>query len=1280
MSSIFDQARGVLKNLQGQATNFVGKTIQNSPQYQTFNAARQFVTSPQVQQGAKQIIQKTINNPMPIGNLLPNNPLSNLVPQQFQPKVSPKQIYNNVVAPSWQAPAQFGAGIGLSLLQPKQSFYQPDNIFSKTLLGSGPVKNIQGQGADLSQSLNSIGINPKLSKNAGIPLVVGMGAFNLLPGGGVKNKIVKQYEPAVKNLKGLLSSKEIYLIDEFTDAIRSGKGRQDLGQLGRDIHAMTSEAFGRNAADTWSNKKVADAWQYVFKRLSESKRRVPIGLEMEDVSDNFSGAVKLKNPSLEVPMQGSKLPTIDPTIRGPQQKLLNPLDIGATRSTMNLPTANPSDTDNYIKELVKKQHDAGSSGVTSGFKQKAGSFLAEVKAKMVDETAPITDILSAAEKKHKFNVLPKDDVRLQIDRVLRSKNLASQFAEDNGLVDIIKKAPDLNALDQYMIAKQAATVAKQGKVTGRDLARDQQLIQDLAPQYEELAQTVNQYSRKLLDYSVESGIIDKKLADELVKKYPDYVPLNRVFNEIEKGTHSHNVAKGIASLSKQSVVQKLQGSEREITSPIESLLLKTQDALSQGERNKAAQMLTSYAKLPGNPFKLEALRTAENVTERREILTKLKALFQETREIDRSVSTQNRAIRKINTRKNVHGRELEKLIDQAQTMASEFEPSSAIKSILDKALTRERKIFALEGELMAGKNAKARTELISLLNDRKDSIKSLREELSNVRDITKVPGQQTITVLRNGIKEVWTTTPEVVAAAKSLNVEQMGLLGKILSTPTRALQLGATGLNVPFVVTNVLKDEITGFINSSRGAKTSLLNPSNYVRSLLSALKHDELYKDLVRNAGGGTSFDIAREAPNLSIQKIRHPLKYTVTHPLALLKAVEDTIGRSEEFGRVKNFQGYRQSLLKQGRTQQDADLLGAQAARENTANFARRGSYGRVINWTIPFFNAGIQGSRQLVRSFQKSPAQTSAKVAATIFTPIAVTTAWNMSDPERKKIYMDIPKYEKDNNIIIIPPEPKQDEKGRWNVIKIPLPPGLSNLGTIVRRSLETVEGQDPITFAEIATNLITAGTSIDVTSGNKLASTFTPQAIKPIVEAQTNTNLFTGQKIVPDYLKSQPPELQTKPGVSGIATGVGKVLGVSPLVVENFAQSQLGGLGSQLLGKETAIGNLQKRFSKSSGGDLLDKVYEDSDKAQSIKSQAKKLVEAGDKEAALNLIRSNKDLLVNSGKAKAVRSQVDTLQEYKNKVRADTRLTQEQKDKVLILIQQKLYELSTLYSTK
>lgn len=909
---------------------------------------------------------------------------------------------------------------------------------------------------------------------------------------------------------------------------------------------IDKQGFLRNKAGQLFDPSTGQFAKASQKIRSAQVKAVSRLMEVGPTPDNPLGGMKLGDLAQSRLTQGgflrlggksTEVPSIPDTLGlSTGQKLSeqpgslnNPLAEGATNSTNGSHSkTNPAalgsivspQVQNYLQELTGKQKTAASSG-TPGIRDKGKSFLATLKSSIVDSTSPIEDALSAAEKQGKFKVLPRNDVRLQIDRVLRSPTLASQFAKDNGMVDVIRQAPDLDALNQYLIAKQASKVAENGVTTGRNAVKDQQLIQELGSVYEPLARQVNQYSQKLLDYSVSSGLIDESLATQLKQQYPDYVPLQRIFNELETTGRTGVSNRPIASLSKQSVVQKLKGSEREIANPIESLLLKTGDAFNQGERNIAAKQLASYKDLPG----FEGL------------LTELKG------------------------------------------------------------------------------DAKA---------------------------------PHTISFLDKGVKRTFATTPELEAAAKSLDKEQLNTVVKIMSYPTRLLQLGATGLNASFTLTNLFKDQMTSFVNSDTSVRSSLLNPINFGKALFAAVKHDDLYDEVVRNAAGGTSYDISRQQPELSVAKIRSDknlkskIAYTVRNPGELLRAIENVIGRSEELGRIQNYRGTKTALLGEGRTAEDAALLGAKAARENTANFARKGNIGQVINYMIPFFNAGIQGSRQLVRSFQNKPKATSAKVALTVFTPLAAATSWNLSDPTRKKIYEDIQEHEKENNIIIIPNGATQDAKGKWNVIKIPLPPGLSNLGTLVRRPMEQAEGLDPVRFGEIANNLLSATTSLN-TDPSKLASTLTPQFAKPIVEAASNTNLFTGAQIVPTYMANLPKEDQVRDNTSGTTRLIGKATNTSPLMVQNAISTMTGGVGQQLLnasdtllnkagkipeeqiGGESVGANLKRRFRQASGNKSLEAGYDNSlsqDQMEKYKTLVKS--DKGKGEKYLNEVLDNRKL--------------------------------------------------------
>lgn len=763
-------------------------------------------------------------------------------------------------------------------------------------------------------------------------------------------------------------------------------------------------------------------------------------------------------------------------VKGLMIASLNPTESATANIGKKVLTAG----EKYVQEQITAAELASKSAKT-GIIKKVGNFLAEAKSKLVDFNAPIEDTLAKAQKKGAI-IASENHITNQIDRVLRSPTIAGQFARDNGLEAVIKGVDNINNLDQFLIAKQAQTVASKGIETGRNLAKDKALIDEFSPRYEGQAKVVTDYSKKLLDYSVDSGIISKELSTKLKSLYPDYVPIQRVFNELEKSGGNFG-SKAVASLSKQTVVQKLVGSERQIESPIKSLLEKTADVFKQGEKNKAAQMLASYEKLPGNPFQLRELKLGE------------------------------------------------------------IAPN-------------------------------------------------------------------TISYLDKGVKKTFETTKEIADAAKALNVQQLNILGKIFALPVRIAKIGITGINLPFIASNIAKDQVTGIINSSNALKTSIANPAVFIKSLFTAIGHGQLYEEMARNGALGTSFDIARNQSVQTIERTRagrnigSKILYTVKHPSELLRAVENVVGRSEELTRIQQYAGTKEALLKKGMTAEQAVIGASRAARENTVNFARRGEWGQVLNSAFLYLNAGIQGTRTFLRNFKTRPIQTAVKLALVVFAPIATATAWNLSDPARKVAYDDIAEYEKQNNIIIIPPNPTKDKDGNWNIIKIPLSQEVNNIAGLARRPIEQAFGLDPVSVKDIASALVGSVSPINPTTGS-LASTLTPQIIKPGIEALTNRNLFTGFPQVSQTLSKLSPGMQVKPTTSGTVRKIAQPLNLSPIKVEEFIKGTFGGLAPQVLnasdrvlaglniipkdqiGGKGVIKSIIARFATARGGNLDEK---------------------------------------------------------------------------------------------
>lgn len=769
----------------------------------------------------------------------------------------------------------------------------------------------------------------------------------------------------------------------------------------------------------------------------------------------------------------------------------------------------------YVKEQVARREAARRAGSPSGVLGKGRSLLADIKAKLVDSNAPIEDLLASTVKREKIKLQPSRDITNSIDRVYRAPSIAGQFARDNGIEDVIREVPDLDTLDQYLIAKQARRVEELGLLeagvkeaatrglegdaaaafanryaselsanmehgigTGRDLAVDARFIDSQAAVYEPFAAKVSEYSRKLLDYVTESGLISPELADHLKKTYPDYAPLQRVFSEIENAG-AQGVGSGPSSISGQTVVRKLKGSLREIESPIESMMSKTMDAFTQGEKNKAGQLLASYRDLPGNPFQIEEI-----------------------------------------------------VGDKIQT------------------------------------------------------------------------GAHTISYLDQGVKRTFTTTKEIAQAAKSLDVQRLGIVGRIFAAPVRVAKVGITGINPAFLVSNIVKDQITGFINSERGIAT-LGNPMTFSRALFQAVGHGELFDEMIREGALGTSFDMARNQIPATVASIRSTRSlatraaYMARHPGQFLRAAEDILARGEEFTRIQHYIAGKQGAIADGLTEEEARIAGARAARENTVNFARRGEFGTILNSGFMYLNAQIQGTRTLLRNLSSRPMATGAKIGTAVFLPVAMATAWNMKDPVRRKAYEDVAEFEKENNIILVPPEPTQDEKGRWRVIKIPLSQEINNLAKVPRRSIEQAFGSDPVKAGEIAEALAGTVSPIGTSKNQMLSTVVSNPAVKVPLEIHYNTNLFTGREIVPSSPGSRyRKELQT----GGTARAIGRQLGMSPIDIEEAIRESFGGTGTQVLnltdrttkvlsgnkdypvGGESSLEATRRRFALAFGGEV------------------------------------------------------------------------------------------------
>ncbi len=135
----------------------------------------------------------------------------------------------------------------------------------------------------------------------------------------------------------------------------------------------------------------------------------------------------------------------------------------------------------------------------------------------------------------------------------------------------------------YLTARRSVELSNRGIETGIDITDAQASITELEQvnkNFPELAQKIYKYQDSLLVYSQEMGLISKELLVKL-RKYGNYVPFYRVFNELQaKGL----MGKKMANIANP--IKRMKGSEREIINPLESIVKNTYVLVSAAEQNQ----------------------------------------------------------------------------------------------------------------------------------------------------------------------------------------------------------------------------------------------------------------------------------------------------------------------------------------------------------------------------------------------------------------------------------------------------------------------------------------------------------------------------------------------------------------------------------------------------------------------------------------------------------------------------------------------------------------------
>lgn len=720
----------------------------------------------------------------------------------------------------------------------------------------------------------------------------------------------------------------------------------------------------------------------------------------------------------------------------------------------------------------------------------------------------------------------------------------------------------LDDLDRLAAGQKIAGDRTSGQVQD-DLTRlFSSLPEDKARTIQDGQTKLQSFLRNELFNAVESGRISDEQFNAIRSLHQNYIP-HDVLDFLDEELVSGSKGIGRSFQMTKSGIEKAKGSVRDIDdidSAITRRLIR-QELLN--EKNKVN--LTLFNSIRGSEEKLGfiPLRTAKDVTERRGLFRSLEEEFSVRKELEKNKKINTRLEKEI-FKSITEVRQDSKIIaGRAQTFASEFTPKSKIEPLVDKLINRERRITELSAKAEAGPS-KTKEELISLIEDQKETIKSIRDEIKSLADIkiknVDVPdGFTKYSYFRNGIREDWLMPEDLgnalkfmdesgaLAAMKFLNNT---IVGKAITTPARLIRAVATTRNPFFAfISNPLRDLQTVKI-------TANMKADDYAKGLASAIsaskgQADDLYK-LARESGGLQAgiYREHKDAEKILAAKLNKTNETSITSKI--VTGTGDILtGRLFEAGGQIMEEATRLGVfsraLKNGLTPEQS----ARLARNASVDFGKSGTWTEVINKFIPFFNARIQGFSNLATAASKDPTKFVRQGMWTAAYPATLLTAHNT----KYDSYANIPDYEKRKFwIVMVGQTAGTDLKGKTAsipyYIKIPKGEAQQAISNVVERVLTIGKTKYPESTNRFLTNLIGDTSPI-------LTSSLIPPGFQQWIELKTNYSFFRERQIEPDYTKvgnkwfetkNIEPRFRTQFNTSALAKTLGGILNWSPIKID------------------------------------------------------------------------------------------------------------------------------------
>jgi hypothetical protein len=354
--------------------------------------------------------------------------------------------------------------------------------------------------------------------------------------------------------------------------------------------------------------------EYAF--LSEQLNKPKTRLEPGFI--NFGADIRSKGTGkVQLPKQKEVLPNI----KGPEPSVLD------TKQPVSQLEKN------QIQSLSQQQGSQPYDDIITEAKKQIGSLpeeepkslkqtLDNIYTQWVDRYNPIVKVSQEAKKTLKAQgaeLRPEYDPEYLVRRLTGAGGIAdARFRRE--LEPIINKADELGIdkadLDIYLVNRRMTGFGKIGReVKGADPQKAGQVVSALESKYgdniKSVAQQLYDYQNKGFQEMVDAGFISPDTAKLIRKENPDYVPFQRVMDEVDNylGLPTRKTMQGTQP------IKKLEGSEKQILSPVEEIIANTFKQRAAIEKNRVARSIVDLQKVaPNLGFAKSAESGADTIT------------------------------------------------------------------------------------------------------------------------------------------------------------------------------------------------------------------------------------------------------------------------------------------------------------------------------------------------------------------------------------------------------------------------------------------------------------------------------------------------------------------------------------------------------------------------------------------------------------------------------------------------------------------------------------------